>query len=85
MHEGAIADGGTVVESWQIPKFGDSMGGGSRGVGQAAGRTAIGTSQGPSSTGIGGLYASGVWPGEMAPMWHRGFFGGPGIRTGGGS
>jgi len=80
---GGIASGGVSIEPWQVPRFGSSVGGNGRGIGQAAGGTGIGSAQGLGSTGMGGGFAQGGWPGKMAPAVHRGFFGGEGIRTGG--
>jgi hypothetical protein len=78
---GGMSDGGVGIEPWKIPRFGSSVGGSGRGIGQAAGGTSIGTSQGLGSTGIGGGFAQ--WPGTMeAPWQHRGLYGGLGDRTG---
>lgn len=81
---GGVKDGGVSIEPWQIPKFGGESDSG-RGLGQQAGGSAIGTSQGLAPTGASGAFATANWPGRMAPMWHRGFFGGAGIRSGGGA
>lgn len=84
MFEGAIKDGGVSTQPWAIPRMGSSVGGSGRGVGQLAGRTSIGISQGLGSTDAGGNFAEGpaVSSGDWLPK-HRGLFGGPGIRTGG--
>lgn len=79
---GGISDGGVGIEPWQIPKFG----GGTTVGGKDWGTSPTGVpAQGLASTGAGGTFAQGEWPGTMAPAWHRGFFGGVGTRTGGGS
>lgn len=81
---GAVSDGGVGIEPWQVPRRG-SVG---TGMGQdwethsPGGVPDQSAWNGAGGMG-GGLLATGQWPGRMAPAWHRGFYGGPGIRTGG--
>jgi len=83
---GGIKDGGVSLEPWQIPKLGGSGTGSSsqRSIGQGAFGVAFSEFQGAwASTGIGAGFAAGSWPGKLAQAFHRGMFGGNGIRTGG--
>ena len=84
---GGISSGGISIEPWRIPRFGAGGQGSSnqRSLGQGSSGTGFEEMQKAwSSTGVGGGFGTGEWPGEMAPAMHRGLFGGPGIRTGGG-
>jgi len=84
MHVGAISDGNVSIQPWQIPRQGDGGSSSQRSVGQHwTGSFSAPSSQGLGSTGIGGSFVQGSWPGKMAPVFHRGFYGGEGIRTGG--
>lgn len=77
---GGMSDGGVGIEPWQIPRRG---GGTTIGGKDWATSPAGVSSQGQSSTGVGGTFAQGNWAGKLLSGQHRGFWGGEGIRTGG--